>query len=1253
MVSTTIPSTRPVPAEFTNGITGPASMVTPTMPHNSAFEPLTPPLHINQTNIQRPGLTSSTENRKSSDSLKPQVLCKKCSEPISKGQAYELGGDKWHMQCFMCYKCSKSLNCDSEFLALSTGSLICSDCSERCKVCHSKIDELAIILSNSNEAYCPDCFKCYKCNEKITNLKYAKTKRGFFCLKCHEKLMERRKKYLENRQSKHGSIEDSIGQPQPLWGTHRGKKDLPILPPPRRDKEAQKHRSAITAENTNITQQYVLPTSVSSLGLALSSSKSSSTSDEHSSSSPKPPVRSPNRSQHKYVTPMDSPSNFEQYQTSYMRDFSKNDADPDNDLKRLADPIEFETKSLLSSTKASETNNEKAETNITQKPKDDTIFALPTETPAMNDVPLRASSHSRNSSWATSSNAGSNFTPTPRENLKSFQSLKKDSENANNGRSTEQSHSRKASTNSEAFTYKAHSRKASIDDILESTLENNADDEQMLLLNRTPLRNSSIVSILRSPHTVKGPFDEPGSATKNENNSLDPNLQTSTYRSADNEMYVTAPNTGDNNGERSTSSLQDSIDASVITSPERMNSFRFARESDTKNEIQYIPDGLQSNRQKSVMSTPQKIGRSLSLKSPKKFFSSLKSSNNTTPKQPQQSPFSAQHRRQVSNGSNYDSHSGWGVRASNFSISRTPPVPSVDSVRLRTHKKSSSSSSGFPVNGRFRPEAINDNNDNVNTLEQGNNAPSKPKTGMYSANATNPLSEQTLMDGDIAALKLQQQLKQYNSTKSKSKGHRKSASTSSVMTSDTSRMTSGESIVSKASDDTNPLPNLADYPEFRKETDIDTHINNKANLDYFDEHDDDDGNDEEEEEEKEEEEEEENIKSTSLQLRKLRLEVLTMENTKKMLQNDIENLQRQKAKLSSEIGELHFNSSRMNSIVESADTETNHPNKHRTSEASTSSFGNEGTASSSASVEQGSFSNSVQSSSNNLGNKEVLKPKFWRSIFSGKSNSSNNDNNRMSRSQSSGNIYQAPNHNEVSLETLEKQINTGTSTEVGDLSLIQRCKFEKSAVPAVLKYCIDYIEGDQEFLQTEGLYRKSASKIVIESFEEQLYHHILNTPALSYDQYKFKIDDIIGQKEEFQDCHLIASVLKRYLRKLPIPIIPFSLYEQFLSAFKQNSNIPNGSNEKFSDTYLLTQVWKNLSLLPQEHFGALKAIIHHINTVSQFSNENLMTLHNLSLVFAPGVIRDYDGSFEISDIKEKNELVEFIAVNESKLMIRE
>ncbi|CAI4051631.1 hypothetical protein SKDZ_15G2730 [Saccharomyces kudriavzevii ZP591] len=143
--------------------------------------------------------------------------CVRCKDFITTGHAYELGCDRWHTHCFSCYKCEKPLSCESDFLVLGTGALICFDCSDSCKSCGKKIDDLAIILSSSNEAYCSDCFKCCKCGENIADLRYAKTKRGLFCLNCHEKLLAKRKYYEEKKR--------------------RLKKNLPSLPTPVVDSE--------------------------------------------------------------------------------------------------------------------------------------------------------------------------------------------------------------------------------------------------------------------------------------------------------------------------------------------------------------------------------------------------------------------------------------------------------------------------------------------------------------------------------------------------------------------------------------------------------------------------------------------------------------------------------------------------------------------------------------------------------------------------------------------------------------------------------------------------------------------------------------------------------------------------------------------------------------------------------------------------------------------------------------------------------
>ncbi|KAK6463388.1 Rho-type GTPase-activating protein [Scheffersomyces coipomensis] len=119
--------------------------------------------------------------------------CKKCNQLIYEGHAYELGDDRWHIDCFICSKCSSSLGCNSNFLVLGNGNLICSNCSYNCKQCGKKIDDLAILTGD--QAYCSNCFKCRSCKQNIEDLRYARTSKGLFCMDCHEKLMLKKKKY--------------------------------------------------------------------------------------------------------------------------------------------------------------------------------------------------------------------------------------------------------------------------------------------------------------------------------------------------------------------------------------------------------------------------------------------------------------------------------------------------------------------------------------------------------------------------------------------------------------------------------------------------------------------------------------------------------------------------------------------------------------------------------------------------------------------------------------------------------------------------------------------------------------------------------------------------------------------------------------------------------------------------------------------------------------------------------------------------
>ncbi|KAK9464834.1 hypothetical protein V1512DRAFT_84194 [Lipomyces arxii] len=120
-------------------------------------------------------------------------FCKKCNNILEEGRAFELGGNRWHIECFRCSNCDSQLDCDTNLLVLGNGDLICGACCYSCCVCGKKIDDLAI-LTGKDSAFCAKCFKCRNCKRPIENLRYARTSQGIFCMSCHEKLVEKRRR---------------------------------------------------------------------------------------------------------------------------------------------------------------------------------------------------------------------------------------------------------------------------------------------------------------------------------------------------------------------------------------------------------------------------------------------------------------------------------------------------------------------------------------------------------------------------------------------------------------------------------------------------------------------------------------------------------------------------------------------------------------------------------------------------------------------------------------------------------------------------------------------------------------------------------------------------------------------------------------------------------------------------------------------------------------------------------------------------
>lgn len=139
---------------------------------------------------------------------------------LEEGKAFELAGNRWHLNCFRCNTCNTLLDSDANLLLLGDGSLICNNCTYSCHSCHNKIEDLAILTGD--QAYCASCFRCRNCKRKIENLRYARTSQGIFCMSCHESLMARRRKKTKAAASSRATKEKEVMLVD---------KSLPALPP--------------------------------------------------------------------------------------------------------------------------------------------------------------------------------------------------------------------------------------------------------------------------------------------------------------------------------------------------------------------------------------------------------------------------------------------------------------------------------------------------------------------------------------------------------------------------------------------------------------------------------------------------------------------------------------------------------------------------------------------------------------------------------------------------------------------------------------------------------------------------------------------------------------------------------------------------------------------------------------------------------------------------------------------------------------
>jgi hypothetical protein len=189
------------------------------------------------------------------------------------------------------------------------------------------------------------------------------------------------------------------------------------------------------------------------------------------------------------------------------------------------------------------------------------------------------------------------------------------------------------------------------------------------------------------------------------------------------------------------------------------------------------------------------------------------------------------------------------------------------------------------------------------------------------------------------------------------------------------------------------------------------------------------------------------------------------------------------------------------------------------------------------------------------------------------------------------------------------------STVLFGSDLTARCEFEKQMIPRIVSRCIEEVE--LRGMDVEGIYRKSGG-----------------TSQVNQVRSGFETDTEHDISDPDLDIHSVTSALKNYFRRLPVPLITYDVYDQFLEAGQLEE--PSAQSKA-----LLAAV----NEIPKAHRDTLQFLVFHLSRVIQHANDNLMTPLNVAVVFAPTIMRPMDIQRELTDVQQQRVAVQALLEN--------
>uniref|UniRef100_A0A8C6P6R5 Rho GTPase activating protein 42a n=1 Tax=Nothobranchius furzeri TaxID=105023 RepID=A0A8C6P6R5_NOTFU len=171
-----------------------------------------------------------------------------------------------------------------------------------------------------------------------------------------------------------------------------------------------------------------------------------------------------------------------------------------------------------------------------------------------------------------------------------------------------------------------------------------------------------------------------------------------------------------------------------------------------------------------------------------------------------------------------------------------------------------------------------------------------------------------------------------------------------------------------------------------------------------------------------------------------------------------------------------------------------------------------------------------------------------------------------------------------------------------------------------VKKCVELVET--RGLTTLGLYRTGGVNSKVQ--------RLMTTSTASSDM---QLD------AESWDNKTITSGLKDYFRCLAEPLLTYRLHKEFIRAAKYDDQ-----------KHRVRAIHALVHRLPDRNRAMLDVLAKHLLRVSSHSNQNLMTVSNLGMIFGPTLMRSQEETVAaMMNIKFQNIVVEIIIENHDKI----